>query len=251
MTVLAIKNLSHTFSGLHAITDFHLQVQSGEIAGVIGPNGAGKTTLFNVLCGVYPIQHGEISLDGKTLNGLTTEQITRAGIARTFQNIRLFKKLSVLDNIRIAVGSCDYPLRSAMLRQSRFLQQEQTTLDMAYDLLARFGLTQYAQSYAENLPYGLQRRLEIARALAINPKVLLLDEPACGMNPQETVELSCLIKEIFQERALAILLIDHQMRFVMSLCQHITVLNFGKIIAEGDPEMIRKHPEVIQSYLGG
>ncbi len=250
MSLLAVQDLSHAFSGLHAITHFNLGIHSGEIIGVIGPNGAGKTTLFNVLCGIYPIQQGVITLNHERLNGLTTDQITRAGIARTFQNIRLFKQLSVLNNIKIAIGGY-YSLLPALMCLPSFKQQEELILDEAYHLLNRLGLAQFAQSCAADLPYGLQRRLEIARALACKPKVLLLDEPACGMNPYEAQQLSLLIQEIHQEKGLAIILIDHQMRFVMSLCQHIIVLNFGKIIAEGQPEMIRNHPEVIQSYLGG
>lgn len=250
MSSLTVQNLSHAFKGLKAITDFNLTIHSGEIVGVIGPNGAGKTTLFNLLCGIYRLQHGKIILDEQLLNGLSTDQITRAGIGRTFQNIRLFKKLSVLDNIKIAIGGY-YGLISVFTRQSSFRKGEKVIFDEAYNLLQYFGLAQYAESRAADLPYGLQRRLEIARALATNPKVLLLDEPACGMNPQETKQLSLLIREIQQERALAIILIDHQMRFVMSLCQRIIVLNFGKIIAEGDQEMVRNHPEVIKSYLGG
>ncbi len=250
MSTLTVQDLSHTFSGLHAITHFNLSVNSGEIVGIIGPNGAGKTTLFNLLCGIYPIQQGSITLDQQLLNKLSTDQITRAGMGRTFQNIRLFKRLSVLDNIKIAMGGY-YKLFPALIRKSSFQQQEQAIQVEANNLLQRFGLTQYIHSCAADLPYGLQRRLEIARALATNPKVLLLDEPACGMNPLEVQQLSLLIQEIHQERALAIILIDHQMRFVMGLCQRITVLNFGKTIASGDPEMIRNHPEVIQSYLGG
>jgi len=249
MSVLTMQHVTHTFGGLTAIQDFNLVAKPGEIVGVIGPNGAGKTTLFNLLCGVYPLQQGNVFLDQIQLNNLTINQIARCGIARTFQNIRLFKKLSVLENIKIAIQS-QYSLINALTRQLSFRQAEQSINQQAWELLQRFHLERYAESCAQELPYGLQRLLEIARALATNPKVLLLDEPACGMNASEAQIMAQLIQQIQSERSLVILLIDHQMHFVMSLCQRIIVLNFGKTIAMGDPNYIRNHPEVIQSYLG-
>lgn len=249
MNTLSIQHLSHAFGGLQAISDFNLEINDNEIIGIIGPNGAGKTTIFNLLCGIYPVQQGDIFLAGQSLQYLSANEITRAGIARTFQNIRLFKTLSVLDNVRIAMRG-NYHLGTALWRGQQFRQQERILSDHAYQLLARFNLGHHAQQQAGSLPYGLQRRLEIVRALATQPKVLLLDEPACGMNPNEAKELADLIRQIQQEQTLAILLIDHQMPFVMSLCQRITVLNFGKVIAEGDPETIRNSTVVIQSYLG-
>lgn len=249
MSLLQVQQLSHAFGGLQAIRNFNLELQHNEIVGIIGPNGAGKTTVFNLLCGVYPIQQGDILLNGQSLRHLSANEITRTGMARTFQNIRLFKTLSVLDNIRIAMPG-NYHLGTALLHGGRFQRQEQLLTEHAHALLTRFNLSHHAQQPAGSLPYGLQRRLEIARALATQPKVLLLDEPACGMNPHEAEELAGLIRQIQQEQTLAILLIDHQMPFVMSLCQHITVLNFGKTIATGDPNTIRNHAAVIQSYLG-
>lgn len=250
MTTLVVQDLSHAFGGLQAVDRFNLHINAGEIVGIIGPNGAGKTTVFNVLCGIYPLQRGAISLDQQSLAGLPIFQITRFGIARTFQNIRLFKALTALDNVKIAMNS-RYTLTSAMLRRSAFRQLEEAATEEALQLLQRFGLIHYAGHRASELPYGLQRRLEIARALATHPKILLLDEPACGMNPSEAQAMGKLILEIQQEQQLAILLIDHQMPFVMSLCQRILVLNFGKTIAEGDPRSIRENTAVIESYLGG
>lgn len=248
MSALIMQNVSHHFGGLTAINDFNLEMQQ-EIIGLIGPNGAGKTTIFNLLCGVYPLQQGKISLGNLCLNGLSINQIARSGVARTFQNIRLFKKLTVLENIKIAIQS-QYSLMGALTRQLSFRQAEHAVTQQAWELLQRFKLERYAESRASELPYGSQRLLEIARALATNPKILLLDEPACGMNASEARVMAELIQEIQAERSLAILLIDHQMHFVMSLCKRITVLNFGKTIAVGDPNYIRNHPEVIQSYLG-
>lgn len=249
MSELLLNSVSLSFGGLRAISEISLRVNSGEIVGIIGPNGAGKTTLFNVICGIYPLQQGSISLDGRSLQGLSIDKINRLGLARTFQNIRLFKNLSVLDNIKIAIHS-SYKVPAAVLRQGRFRQQEEDITETAYSLLKRFNIDIYAHSNASDLSYGMQRRLEIARALASNPKILLLDELACGMNSSEVHQLIDLVQEIRQERSLGILLIDHQMRFVMALCQRITVLNFGKIIAEGEPDTVRHNPAVIESYLG-
>lgn len=250
MTTLVVQNLSHAFGGLQAVDGFNLQVDAGEIVGIIGPNGAGKTTVFNLLCGIYPVQQGNIYLEHQPITGLPIYLINRHGIARTFQNIRLFKALTVLDNVRIAMNS-RYGLMGAMLQVASFRHTEQLMTEEVYQLLQRFGLKQYAMHRASELPYGLQRRLEIVRALATRPKVLLLDEPACGMNPSEAQAMAMLIREIQQEQNLAILVIDHQMPFVMALCQQIIVLNFGKTIAVGDPQSIREDAAVIESYLGG
>lgn len=249
MDILTIENLSHSFSGIQAISECNLTVCSNQIMGIIGPNGAGKTTLFNILCGIYPAQKGNITLNQQRLNGLLPEQITKAGVARTFQNIRLFKHLSVLENVKTALNT-HYSLFEALLHRPTFYQQESKITEEAYQLLQYLSLSKYINNLAGDLPYGLQRRLEIVRALALQPKVLLLDEPACGMNRQETQQLIGLIQQLCEERNLAILLIDHQMRFVMSLCENIMVLNFGKTIAKGDAETIKNHPAVIQSYLG-
>lgn len=249
MNTLGIHNLSHAFGGLKAISDFNLTVRSNEIMGVIGPNGAGKTTLFNVLCGIYPAQQGSIKLNQQMLNGLSIDEITRAGIARTFQNIRLFKTLTVLENVKTAIRG-HYPFFKALFRFREFQTQEDAITQQAYELLKQLGLENYTKSLAQDLPYGMQRRLEIARALAVKPKVLLLDEPACGMNHHEAQQLAHLIETLCREKGLAVILIDHQMRFVMSLCQQIVVLNFGKTIAFGNSETIRNDPTVIQAYLG-
>ena len=249
MNELQLTDVSLAFGGLKAISDISLTVKSGDIKGIIGPNGAGKTTLFNVICGIYPIQQGSVTLNQQSLQGLGVDQITRLGLARTFQNIRLFRKLSVLENVKVAMND-RYGVSAALLRSRQFRQQETQSTEQAYYLLQRFDLDKYAQLPANDLPYGLQRRLEIARALATQPKILLLDELACGMNGSEVHQLIELIQKIQQEQALGVLLIDHQMTFVMSLCQHITVLNFGKIIAQGAPDAVRQNPAVIASYLG-
>lgn len=249
MNQLQLTSVSLAFGGLKALSDISLTIKTGDIKGIIGPNGAGKTTLFNVICGIYPLQEGSITLDQKPLRGLSIDEISRLGLARTFQNIRLFKNLSVVENVKIAISSY-YNVSSALFRRSSFRQQEEWLIDQAYQLLHNFGLENYARHRASDLPYGLQRRLEITRALATQPKILLLDELACGMNTSEVLQLIDLIQVICQEQSLGILLIDHQMQFVMSLCQHVTVLDFGKIIAEGEPDLVRHNPAVIASYLG-
>ncbi|TCS81460.1 ABC transporter ATP-binding protein [Pectinatus cerevisiiphilus] len=249
--LLEAKNVSKLFGGLKAVSNFNMTINKGELVGLIGPNGAGKTTAFNLFTGVYQPTTGTISLDGKSLLGMKPSQITQRGIARTFQNIRLFSELSVLDNVKIAYHThLNYNLLEAAFRVGRYMQQERQVEETGKELLKIFKLDDKVNEIAKNLPYGAQRRLEIARALATRPKLLLLDEPAAGMNPQETKELMEMIRWIKKEFALSILLIEHDMSLVMGICERIYVLEYGSIIAQGVPDEIKKDPEVIRAYLG-
>ncbi|MCR4440807.1 MAG: ABC transporter ATP-binding protein [Peptococcaceae bacterium] len=251
MALLAITNLSKSFGGLSAVSNFNLELQPGELVGLIGPNGAGKTTVFNLLTGVYEPTEGDIEFNNESIIGLKPYEITQRGIARTFQNIRLFGNLSVLDNVRIAYHShVKYSPASAVLRLASYHREEEMLTRKAVDFLKIFNLDGKKDETAKNLPYGQQRRLEIARALAAQPKLLLLDEPAAGMNPHETQELMNLIKWIRQEFDLTILLIEHDMSLVMGACERIYVLDYGLIIAHGSPQEIKSNPRVIEAYLG-
>ena len=251
MTLLKIDNLTHWFGGLRAVSDFTLDLQEGELLAVIGPNGAGKTTVFNLITGVYHPTEGTIIFQGKEMVGQPTHKIIAGGIARTFQNIRLFRELSVLDNIRIAnyARVKSSPVAS-MLRLPSFQREEIEIRDQALDFLSIFGLADLYDVPSRNLPYGQQRRLEIARALATGPRLLLLDEPAAGMNPAEIEQLIDLILMVRKRFNLTILLIEHQMRVVMGIAERIKVLDFGQTIAEGTPVEIQNNPRVIQAYLG-
>lgn len=250
--VLETKNLGITFGGLRALEGVHFVINAEQIVGLIGPNGAGKTTVFNLLTDVYVPTEGQIELDGNDIVGKKTYQITQNGIARTFQNIRLFKDCTVLDNVKIAMNSqMKYSVIQGILRTKAFRREEKEISNRAHDLLKVFDLDEHAYDLAKNLPYGAQRKLEIARALATSPKVLLLDEPAAGMNPTETMELMNTIKLIRDRFHISILLIEHDMSFVMGICEHIVVLDYGRVIAEGTPEQIRTNSRVIAAYLGG
>jgi branched-chain amino acid transport system ATP-binding protein len=249
--VLDVSNLSINFGGLQALDDFNIQVGNREIVGLIVPNGAGKTTVFNLLTNVYHPSRGGVRLTGKNILGKSTHEVTRHGIARTFQNIRLFKSLSVMDNVKIALhNSMSYSLLSACLRLPSYWRQEAAAAETAMDILSVFSMEGMAEASAGSLPYGAQRKLEIVRALATNPKVLLLDEPAAGMNPSETAELMRTIRDVRDKFGVAIVLIEHDMSLVMGVCERILVLNYGLIIAQGAPDEIRNNSMVIEAYLG-
>lgn len=249
--ILQCINLGISFGGLKAVEDFNLTIGRTEIAGLIGPNGAGKTTIFNLLTKVYQPTTGTILLDGKDTANMTTAQVNRAGIARTFQNIRLFHNQTVLDNVLIGLhNEMDYLMPSAILRLPSYWRSEKIARQRAMEYLALFHLEPHANELAGSLPYGAQRRLEIVRALATNPSLLLLDEPAAGMNPSETAELMENIVKIRDTFHIAILLIEHDMSLVMSICEGIAVLNFGRMIAKGTAEDIRNNPTVVEAYLG-
>ena len=251
MTLLKASNVTHFFGGLCAVSDFSIEIAPHELVGIIGPNGAGKTTVFNIITGVYRAASGSILFDGTEITGKTAHGITGTGIARTFQNIRLFNELSVLDNIRVAhYGRANYTPLEAIFHIGRHKKEEQRIIDHSMDLLSYFKMDSLAPELSRNLPYGMKRRLEIVRALATGPKLLLLDEPAAGMNPREIDELMDFIRWIREEFHLAVLLIEHQMRLVMNLCQRLLVLDFGVTIAQGAPDEIQHHPLVLEAYLG-
>ena len=250
--VLEATHLGIEFGGLKAVDDFNITVGRTEIAGLIGPNGAGKTTVFNLLTKVYQPTHGTILLDGKDTHGMNAIQVNKAGIARTFQNIRLFNNLTVIENVMVGLSNqIDCNMAQSILRLPRHKKTEAEFYERALEWLRVFKLDEYKDYLAANLPYGKQRKLEIARALATNPKLLLLDEPAAGMNPSETAELMENIRRIRDEFQIAIMLIEHDMNLVMGICEGICVLDFGQTIAKGTAEEIQNNPEVIKAYLGG
>ena len=249
--ILEVKGLGIDFGGLTAVNDFDLTIGSNDIYGLIGPNGAGKTTVFNMLTKVYQQTRGTIIFDGKDTKGMTTIDMNKMGIARTFQNIRLFNELSVEDKVKIGMhNEITYSTLDGILKTPKYYKQENIAHDKAIDLLKIFNLDQFADVKSKNLPYGAQRRLEIARALATNPKLLLLDEPAAGMNPTETEDLMKTIRFIRDKFNIAVLLIEHDMKLVMGVCEKITVLNFGQVLMSGTPQEVQNDPEVIKAYIG-
>ncbi|MHB8129794.1 MAG: ABC transporter ATP-binding protein [Mobilitalea sp.] len=251
MALLEVKNLGISFGGLRAVDEVNLQIEKGQLYGLIGPNGAGKTTLFNLLTGVYQPTMGVILLDGVNIVGKTTADISMAGIGRTFQNIRLFKNMSVLDNVKVALHNQEkYSFFASILRLPTFFMKENIMNTIARNILKVFDLDKEEETLASNLPYGKQRKLEIARALATKPKLLLLDEPAAGMNPNETAELMDTIRLIRDKFEITILLIEHDMKLVAGICEQILVLNFGTELANGTPEVVLHDPAVITAYLG-
>lgn len=251
MAMLDVKNLSISFGGLKAVDDFSITIEKGQLYGLIGPNGAGKTTIFNLLTGVYKPDGGRILLDGKDITGHKAIQINQSGIARTFQNIRLFKELSVLDNVKVGLHNHHkYSTLSGILRLPSYYKVEKEMDERAMELLKVFDLDKEFDYKASNLPYGKQRKLEIARALATEPKLLLLDEPAAGMNPNETAELMKTIRFVRDHFDMTVLLIEHDMKLVSGICERLTVLNFGHMLAEGPTSEVLSNPEVIKAYLG-
>lgn len=251
MPFFTLQNVTKQFGGLTAVKDVTLDVAQGELVGLIGPNGAGKTTIFNLITGVYQPTQGDIRLGDRSLVGRKPSEIARIGVARTFQNIRLFSALSVLDNVRIAGGlHHPAPLTGAMLHTPGVAAMDRALTDRARNLLSVLKLERWETETARNMPYGEQRRLEIARALATEPKLLLLDEPAAGLNPSETDALMDFIRWIIPEFEVTVLLIEHDMRLVMGICERIYVLDYGELLAQGQPEAIRNNPKVIAAYLG-
>ncbi|NLD05568.1 MAG: ABC transporter ATP-binding protein [Synergistaceae bacterium] len=249
--ILELKDVNKSFGGVQAVQDMSLVIETGELAGLIGPNGAGKTTIFNLVTGVYDVTSGEIEFKGKNINRLKTYEVISLGVARTFQNLRLFAASSVLDNVMTAAQQhYKYSFFEAVSHLGRWKSMEKATREESMELLERVGLADRANQAAGNLPYGLQRRLEIARAISLRPDLLLLDEPAAGMNAEEVEQLNELIKLVHSDFKLTILLIEHHMDMVMEICPHIICMNFGAKIAEGSPDEIQSHPEVLKAYLG-
>lgn len=251
MPLLQVQQLTHYFGGLRAVHGYHLSIEAGQIHGLIGPNGAGKTTVFNLITGIHRPAEGSIILEGDSLIGLRPHQVAARGLGRTFQNMLLWRHLSVLDHVKLAhYAQLKYGLADAFFGTRRHNAEESRIEENAYRLLETFNVAQFAGQIVTNLPYGVQRRVEMARAMAIRPKVLFLDEPTAGMTPEELDQMIVIIRKLHQEFKIAILLIEHRLKFVMTLCGHIQTLVFGEVIAEGPPDEIRKNPAVIEAYLG-
>jgi branched-chain amino acid transport system ATP-binding protein len=251
MPLIQVKNMTHFFGGLRAVHNYALEIELGQVRGLIGPNGAGKTTIFNLITGIYRPTEGEIMFNGQNLVGLQPYQIAAQGICRTFQTLRLWRHMTVLDHVKLArYSKIHYGLLGAFFGTSRRHKEETESEKIAYDLLEMLGIRHLADQVVINLPYGVQRRVEMARALASEPQLLLLDEPTAGMNPEELVEMMEVIRRVRDELGLAIFLIEHRMKVVMDLCETIQAIDFGELIAEGTPEEIRSNPRVIDAYLG-
>jgi branched-chain amino acid transport system ATP-binding protein len=251
MPLLQVKNMSHNFGGLRAVQNYSMELEAGQIRGLIGPNGAGKTTVFNLITGVYTPTEGDILLEGKKINGLPVHQIASMGLGRTFQNLLLWRHMTVVEHVNMAQYSrIGYGLAGAFFGTGRRNSEEERIREQSMKFLGMLGIGHLADQLVLNLPYGAQRRVEMARALATEPKVLFLDEPTAGMNPEELVQIMEIVRKVHNELGLAIMLIEHRIKFVMELCHTIQTLNFGELIAEGTPEEIRNNPKVIDAYLG-
>ncbi|MGD2156107.1 MAG: ABC transporter ATP-binding protein [Anaerolineales bacterium] len=251
MALLEVQDMTHFFGGLRAVYNYNLTIEPGQIRGLIGPNGAGKTTIFNLITGIYHPTEGKVSLEDEEITSLEPNQIADRGLSRTFQNLRLWRYLSVLDHVKMArYSKLTYGLMGAFFGTSKRVKEEKATEELAMELLDLVGIPHMADQIVTNLPYGAQRRVELARALATEPKVLFLDEPTAGMNPEELIQMMEIIRKIHAELDLAIFLIEHRMKVVMDLCDIVQTLVFGEVIAEGTPEEIRNNPDVIDAYLG-